>query len=71
MCLHAKHVFSNHFGWYLSFNCIITEKCMFFYNDPSTFAWHDFVSLDYTADVKADVMILFDLYIIFELFLKL
>ena len=52
MCLHAKHVFSNQFGWYLSFNCIITEKCMFFYNDPSTFAWHDFVSLDYTADVK-------------------
>ena len=35
-----------------SFNCVITEKCMFFYNDPSTLSWHDFVSLDYTADVK-------------------
>jgi hypothetical protein len=32
--LHAKHVFSNQFGWYLSFNCVITEKCVFFYNDP-------------------------------------
>ena len=34
MCLHAKHVFSNHFGWYLAFNCVITEKCMYFDNDP-------------------------------------
>jgi hypothetical protein len=32
--LHAKHVFSNQFGWYLSFNCVITEKCVFFDNDP-------------------------------------
>jgi hypothetical protein len=30
MCLHAKHVFSNQFGWYLSFNYVITEKCVFF-----------------------------------------
>ena len=35
MCLHAKHVFSNQFGLYLSCNCVITEKCVFFYNDPS------------------------------------
>ena len=34
MCLHAKHVFSNQFGWYLSFNCVITEKCVFFDNNP-------------------------------------
>jgi hypothetical protein len=36
MCLHAKHVFSgfNQFGWYLSFNCVITEKCVYFDNDP-------------------------------------
>ena len=36
MCLHAKHVFSNQFGWYLSFNCAITEKCVYFDNDPYT-----------------------------------
>jgi hypothetical protein len=30
MCLHAKHVFSNQFGWYLSFNYVIIEKCVFF-----------------------------------------
>ena len=35
MCLHAKHVFSNQFGCYLSFNCVITEKCVFFDNDPN------------------------------------
>jgi hypothetical protein len=29
------HVFSNQVGWYLSFNCIITEKCVYFDNDPS------------------------------------
>jgi hypothetical protein len=34
MCLHAKHGFSNQFGWYLSFNCVITETCVFFHNDP-------------------------------------
>jgi hypothetical protein len=34
MCFHANHVFSNQFGWYLSFNCIITEKCVYFDNDP-------------------------------------
>jgi hypothetical protein len=36
MCLHAKHVFSNQFGWYLSFNCVITEKYVYFDNDPSS-----------------------------------
>ena len=25
----------NQFDWYLSFNRVITEKCVFFYNDPS------------------------------------
>jgi hypothetical protein len=34
MCLLSKHVFSNQFGWYLSFNCIITEKYLYFDNDP-------------------------------------
>ena len=29
MCLHAKHVFSNQFGWYLSFICVIAEKCVY------------------------------------------
>jgi hypothetical protein len=36
MCFHAKHVFSNQFGWYLSFICVITEKCVYFDNDPLT-----------------------------------
>ena len=38
MCLHAKHVFSNQIGWYLSSNCIITEKCVYFDNDPFVFS---------------------------------
>jgi hypothetical protein len=45
MCLHAKHVFSNQFGWYVSFNCIITEKCVYFDHDPVTLAY------DVTRDV--------------------
>ena len=36
MCRHAKPVFSNQFGWYLSFNCVITEKCVYFDNNPYT-----------------------------------
>jgi hypothetical protein len=91
MCLHAKHVFSNQFGWYLSFNCIITEKCVYFDNDHLNPDWSncEFILATRRPVVSlvlrvifpelltsgqlyySDVMILFELYIIFELFLKL
>ena len=30
----GKTCFSNQFGWYLSYNCVITEKYVYFDNDP-------------------------------------